>query len=610
MRIADFLILILQSHAQTLQRLAALFGEDEFTEMLENAEEPSTPGFDPEEFSDGSLRLIRPQAGDAGAAYQQLEGCVRELSLPEVLEFHLWAYPFYRAFIESSLDLNVRIPSAGVPRELGGETGSALVMEAIRQHHEWLKRLAIPERVRARAQAAAETPWLRFRSEALKRLGHRPLGPVYALAYWFLPFALSLSLTTAARALASTARPRPQSVELHAHLFMREGMGVLASGDFFGELTAQDYRSRFGSQANPTTLESSDVGLVVVTAYAHPLFKLSLRNSVRKQLELAERFAKENSDRWQIARSPKEATEAWKRGKRVIVLALEGADGILDSEEDRKEFIEERGIRIVTPLHLTDDQYGGVAFLDGIRGLSSPWAWMGALAQGSRSRPQAGTPLSDPSVLLNTNGLSPKGRSLTEALLRHRVWIDLSHASDASLRTLNAILRERGIPLLYTHAPLRRYLAAERGVSQEQLQELAASRGILGIMPSPDMLQERRLTCKDGKKTDFLKTFSLEYQESIEKLGPLHVALGSDTQGGIHHFPPPCEEYRDWWEPKRAEELFQKGFYNISMNADLWKALEKLTSKTPFGAQAAGEASDPVTAFIATWQTAWDHSAP
>src|SRR5207244_2903484 len=108
---------------------------------------------------------------------------------------------------------------------------------------------------------------------------------------------------------------------------------------------------------------------------ANPILTFSLRDSVRRQVRLAERFVREHPS-WIIARSAAQAREALLSGKRVMILSLEGASGILESENDLREFVDQDGIRIVNLLHLTDDAFGGVAFLPGLHALMSPWAWL------------------------------------------------------------------------------------------------------------------------------------------------------------------------------------------------------------------------------------------
>ena len=180
MRLVDFLVLLLGAQAEALKRLAAFFGEEVLVAMLEDAGESfddrRLAGLEPAKYastSAGKIAWTPPQTPHTNAnAYSELEGTVRELALPEVLEFHLWAYPHYRAFIESAIDLDARLPAGG------GESGTFLIDEAVAAADAWTKELPIPPAVSAAAFKAAQVPWIRFRTEALKKMGRRPLGAV------------------------------------------------------------------------------------------------------------------------------------------------------------------------------------------------------------------------------------------------------------------------------------------------------------------------------------------------------------------------------------------------------------------------------------------------
>src|SRR5207237_1497991 len=121
--------------------------------------------------------------------YEELQGAVQELGLTPELEFHLWAYPHYRAFVESSIDLGARIASQGAPgsgygrihpmHASAGSAGTVLVEEAAAQAEDWLRRLPVRPEQRQQLEALAHAPWLRFRAAVLKRIGRRPMGPVY-----------------------------------------------------------------------------------------------------------------------------------------------------------------------------------------------------------------------------------------------------------------------------------------------------------------------------------------------------------------------------------------------------------------------------------------------
>jgi hypothetical protein len=164
-KLIDFLISLLQTHAQTLKRLAALLGEEDFLDLLETAgENEPTSEF---QFHLNSNWFEAPTSKTHRQAYGELEGAVRDLNLPAVLEFHLWAYPFYRSFIESSINLRSRIKT----QDSAGET---LVLTAVENARFWVRQLPIPPEFSRQVEQAALTPWVRFRSETLRKLGKRP----------------------------------------------------------------------------------------------------------------------------------------------------------------------------------------------------------------------------------------------------------------------------------------------------------------------------------------------------------------------------------------------------------------------------------------------------
>lgn len=180
MRLVEFLVQILEAHAETLKRLAALFGEENLIQLLEMAGDEDEGGGKndealPRRHQPAHLSVFEAPSpfSSSNAPYAELEGAVREMNLPSVLEFHLWAYPHYRAFIESDVDLNARIPGPG------GEAGAVLVDEAVAQAEAWVRSLPMNPAVLDQASRAAHVPWLKFRSSVLKRIGRRPLGPVY-----------------------------------------------------------------------------------------------------------------------------------------------------------------------------------------------------------------------------------------------------------------------------------------------------------------------------------------------------------------------------------------------------------------------------------------------
>jgi hypothetical protein len=175
MTVLEFLILILKTHAESLQRLAAFYGEDPLLDLLEKAGEIEENN---EQRGPTSLFILKkqwflpaPLALIKTSPYTELEGTVHEMNLPEFLEFHLWAYPYYRTLIESPVDIKMKIN----PAEAGSEM---LVKEAVFQAKRWLGQLPIQPYHLQQVETLALVPWFRFQNEALRRIGKRPLDAV------------------------------------------------------------------------------------------------------------------------------------------------------------------------------------------------------------------------------------------------------------------------------------------------------------------------------------------------------------------------------------------------------------------------------------------------
>ena len=199
-----------------------------------------------------------------------------------------------------------------------------------------------------------------------------------------------------------------------------------------------------------------------------------------------------------------------------MILALEGASGILETEEDLHEFIDEGGIRIVTPLHLSDDEFGGVAFLRGTHVLANPISWL----------IQFLNPKYVDGVRVNTNGLTSDGRTLI-LKLHGATRLDRSGSCLGPLGKGNhRELEASHLPLLYTHAMLaENFTAPNAGSPEEELSRIARSGGIVGLMPSEEMLAgaPRSAACPSA-----LSALATEYGESCEsaRIRQCHDGLG------------------------------------------------------------------------------------
>ncbi|MBI2712433.1 MAG: membrane dipeptidase [Bdellovibrio sp.] len=376
-------------------------------------------------------------------------------------------------------------------------------------------------------------------------------------------------------------------VDLHAHLFMKSGLGPLFSGEFNDPLKAENWKSRFQSQINSEAVIRSGLDIIVVSLYAHPFLVWDRRNSIRRQLSQAADFVRQNPG-WIIAKDPTSARKALSQKKQVLILSLEGASGILETDADIREFVEEGGIRIVTFFHLTDDSLGGAALLNGLRGIASPWALLKSMISG-----KTGTY----GEYLNTGGITDTGLALFKKLLSRKVWIDLAHAPDLAWPVVLPILELSKQPLLVTHTSIREHLPMERTLSWPQVDFIAKSGGILGLMPSEEMLgkNSQSIQClpDTSKNRPSPSSFIMQFLTLSSKLGDGHVMLGSDFNGGIYHLSP---------ESVACSASFEeKGYWNLGQSAEVLRTIEKFSGYSV-------NSSKMAESFLNAWETAFNGS--
>jgi len=172
-RIVDFLILLLSAHAQALDRLAQTFGEEVLLAILDRTaektdEDPPFPPLDAKWFRNQGIRGV----GTQDQPYAEIQDAITAMKLLPGVEFHVWAYPYYRRFIESSLDLNAWIQQTSAE---GDNPSLRLIDDAIAYAHSWARSFPVVPEYLHRIEHAVHFPWVRFRSQAMRRLGVRPM---------------------------------------------------------------------------------------------------------------------------------------------------------------------------------------------------------------------------------------------------------------------------------------------------------------------------------------------------------------------------------------------------------------------------------------------------
>ncbi len=275
-----------------------------------------------------------------------------------------------------------------------------------------------------------------------------------------------------------------------------------------------------------------------------------------------------------------------------MIFSLEGTEGIIETEQDIKEFVDQEGIRIITFSHLNDDpDLGGAAFLSGSGAFLNlaPWIHQHVLPSGPKCE----------DTVVNPKGLTDEGKKLARMLVNHKVWIDLTHASDATQRDLIPIMREAGQPLLYTHAVLRKHHGAERGLAQWQIDEIKKNpnSGLIGLLPSEKYLENTKVpkpqcACDDPPGcTGGIHYAVAQYNEMANEIGAKNIMLGSDTNGAVPHLKPTeCSS--------SGTSIDREGFWNIGQTRELWESMKSAGASIPVN-------TNPGEHFLEKWSLLW-----
>jgi membrane dipeptidase len=177
----------------------------------------------------------------------------------------------------------------------------------------------------------------------------------------------------------------------------------------------------------------------------------------------------------------------------------------------------------------------------GLRSLGPVWSRPNAFATGVQfafpSSPDIGP------------GLTAAGRSLVGACAELGILVDLSHLNEAGFWDVAAL--DAG-PLVASHSGAHAVAAASRNLTDAQLDAIAASDGLVGIVFAVPFL---RPDFADDPETP-LALIAEHARYVADRIGPRHVALGSDFDGATI----PAELGDVAGLPKLIEALAAAGF--------------------------------------------------
>ena len=191
------------------------------------------------------------------------------------------------------------------------------------------------------------------------------------------------------------------------------------------------------------------------------------------------------------------------KGKLACFIGIEGAHG-LNGDLGKVAAFEELGVRYVTLNHFNSNK-------------ASP------AAQGWRASNEA--------------PLRPWGYELIDALIDHKIMVDLAHVGRRSFLDAAEHCRHRGVPVIVSHTACDAVCRINRNITDEQLRAVADTGGVAAIIFAPMFLSKKR--------RDHVSCLLPHLRHVRQTIGVDHLALGSDFDGWILSLPVGLQDVTD-----------------------------------------------------------------
>lgn len=324
---------------------------------------------------------------------------------------------------------------------------------------------------------------------------------------------------------SAVAQPVDGVVDLHAHLASHIPIHAYRPGLDAPLPENVDWRGRTRRRYDDATLRSSGVVVFVSAAYAHPATmylhsRARTETVVEAQLAYVEAFVAAHPDAYTLARTPEEAREAIAAGRIVVVHAIEGATNLIRTPEQVRQWAD-RGVAVITPIHLSDNQLGSATH-------TWSFGWLANL-RGKLRR-----------ITGPKRGLKPRGVDVIEAMVDAGIVVDLTHMSEYSLADTLDLLDARGAPVLSTHTAVAAVRDQRHNLSDDQVDRIVARGGLIGLAGNAtEMGPKPRGELPADHCPESVDDFRLHYTWLDSHL-PEGAAIGwgSDFQGGVHEYRP------------------------------------------------------------------------
>jgi membrane dipeptidase len=224
--------------------------------------------------------------------------------------------------------------------------------------------------------------------------------------------------------------------------------------------------------------------------------KLARRRALSYTLSVASdlfRLERESGGEMRVVRSARELEQCLASGTFAAILHIEGVEAI-DTRLEALDVFYEAGLRSLGPV----------------------WSRPNAFAHG--------VPFDFPRGPDTGPGLTAAGRRLVRACNRLGILIDLSHLNEAGFWDVRRLSEA---PLVATHSGVHTLSPSPRNLTDEQLDAIGATGGIVGVNFHKGFLRADG----DWKADTSLVEIVKHARYVADRIGVEHVGLGSDFDG-------------------------------------------------------------------------------
>jgi membrane dipeptidase len=236
-----------------------------------------------------------------------------------------------------------------------------------------------------------------------------------------------------------------------------------------------------------------------------------------------------------------------RRGEVRVARSIDDVDAAQDGSGAPAAVLHLEGAEAIDPaLEALDLWYSA-----GLRSVGPVWSRSNAFAHG--------VPFAAPSSPDIGPGLTTAGRQLVARCAELGILVDLSHMNEAGFWD---IARMEVGPLVASHSGVHALCATSRNITDAQLDAIASSGGLVGIVFAPPFLRADFANDSDTPLSRIVEHASYV----ADRIGVQHVALGSDFDGA--NVPDALGDVAGM--PKLLDALAAGGFGDDDLDAIAW----------------------------------------